>query len=169
MTGGYQKRLPVIHSKEINISSSNLWQLICAPGNLNDCHPFCKSNDVIQWNKEVHSDRLIYLNGLNYIRKFQTWDEGNGYTLLIGEENGPQSYVKWNVESLDENKSRLTIIVYPFILAKIPKIIALIPHFFWVRPRLKKYLNSVISGFEYFYQHSQKVPRNHFGTHPWFS
>ena len=25
---------------------------------------------------------------------FQTWEEGKGYTLLIGEENGPQSFVE---------------------------------------------------------------------------
>ena len=73
-------RLPVSQSLEFDIGPDEIWGMISEPGNLNHSHPFCKSNDVIQWDKQDHSDRLVYLNGLNYIRNFKTWDEGLVHT-----------------------------------------------------------------------------------------
>ena len=89
--------------------------------------------------------------------------------LVIGEEDGPQSYVEWEIDSLGQDRSRLTITVYPHILARLPRIMALVPHAIWVRPRLEAYLNSVVSGFRYHLQEGRRVPRDHFGKHPWFS
>ena len=37
----------------------------------------------------------------------------------LWEENGPQSYVIWEIDKIAENKSKLTITVHPFILAKL--------------------------------------------------
>ena len=56
-----------------------------------------------------HVDWLAYLNGRTYIRQFLTWNEGDGYTLRIGEENGLQSFVQWEIDAISENKSQLTI------------------------------------------------------------
>lgn len=165
----YTQRLSVSYTREFDIDSSALWTLMSAPNNLEDCHPFCKSNTVVQWDEGEHSDILVYLNDKTYIRKFQNWSEGSGYTLLIGEANGPQSYVVWNVDSLGASQSRLTITVYPSILSKLPKMLAFLPHVLWVRPRLKFYLKSVISGFQYHAENKEPVPRNHLGQHPWFS
>jgi len=165
----FTKRLSVSQSMVFPCESGEVWRMISEPGNLNRCHPFCKSNEVIRWDKENHSDRLVYLNELNYIRNFITWDEGLGYTLLIGEIDGPQSYVVWEINSAIEGKTELTITVYPHILAKLPIYIAYLPHSIWVRPRLKKYLKSVLSGYQYYMKNGKKVPRNHFGKHPWFS
>ena len=167
MVKEYTSRLPVTFSKELDFNTSEVWSIIPSPGHLNLFHPFCKSNEAIQWNGE-HSDQLIYINERNYIRKFQTWEEGKGFTLLIGDEGGPQSYVVWKLESLQE-QSRLTITVYPYILAKLPNFMAYIPHITWVKPRLQKYLYSVLTGLEYHLQTGKTVPRNHFGKHPWFS
>ena len=99
----------------------------------------------------------------------RTWEEGVGYTLVIGEEGGPQSYVEWVIDSLDQDRSRLTITVYPYILARLPRLLALVPHAIWVRPRLESYLNSVVSGFRFHLEGGGRVPRDHFGKHPWFS
>ena len=88
----FTNRLPVSQSLEFDFDSDEIWDIISEPGNLNHTHPFCKTNEVIQWDDKDHSDRLVYLNGLNYIRDFKTWEEGAGYTLLIGEEDGPKSY-----------------------------------------------------------------------------
>ncbi len=114
--------LPIVVARTFSISSEALWKLISHPGNLNDCHPFCKSNEVIEWNEDVHVDRLVYLNGRTYIRQFLTWDEGEGYTLRIGEENGLQSFVQWKIDAVSENKSRLTITVHPYLLADIQRL-----------------------------------------------
>ena len=164
-----KNRLPVSHTVEFEVSADELWRAISEPGNLNNSHPFCESNEVISWEEGDRSDRLVYLNGMDYVRRFQTWEEGVGYTLVIGEEGGAQSYVEWEIEPLSEDGSRLTITVYPHILARLPRLLALIPHAFWVRPRLKAYLDSVISGFRYYLQEGERIPRDHFGKHPWFS
>ena len=108
----FTKRLSVSQSTEFDCESDGVWRMISEPGNLNRCHPFCKSNEVIRWDKENHSDRLVYLNELNYIRNFITWDEGLGYSLLIGEEGGPQSYVVWEINSVIGHRSELRITVY---------------------------------------------------------
>ena len=168
MDSTLRKRLPVSQSIEFDLSTSQLWELISAEENLNASHPFCKTNEAIEWGDGNYSDRLVYLNDRTYIRKFQTWDEGKGYTLLIGEENGPQSFVEWVIEDRG-NTSKLTITVYPFILAKLPKFLAFLPHKLWVQPRLKSYLKSVLGGFHHYAKTGNIVPRNHFGKHPWFS
>jgi len=78
-------------TKEIEASRGELWNFISSPEYLNDCHPFCKKNTIIKWEKGNHSDILEYLNGLVYIRIFFKWEEKRGYSLLIGEENKKQS------------------------------------------------------------------------------
>lgn len=168
MNSIFRKRLSVSHSIDFDINANQLWELISAEENLNASHPFCKTNEAIEWGEGNYSDRLVYLNNRTYIRKFQTWEEGNGYTLLIGEENGPQTFVEWVIQSLGD-KSKLTITVYPFILAKLPKVLAFLPHKLWVQPRLKSYLKSVLMGFNHYATTGEIVPRNHFGKHPWFS
>ena len=160
---------PILVKKSFDVSSDVLWKLISVPGNLNDCHPFCESNEVIQWDEDGHIDRLVYLNGRTYIRQFLTWDEGKGYTLRIGEENGLQSFVQWEIDAISENKSQLTITVHPYLLAGYPKIVSYLPYQFWIRPRMRRYLRSVVFGFEYVARTGESVPRNHFGRHPWFS
>ena len=124
---------------------------------------------MIRWDGEYHSDRLIYLNGRNYIRKFNTWNKNEGYSLSIGEENGSQSFVEWKIDSLSDNKSLLTITIYPYILTNFPNVFRYMLHIFWVKPRLQKYLESVLQGFLFYSERNSSVPRNHFGKHPWFS
>ena len=164
-----KNRLPITNSADFNISSAKLWKVISEPENLNNSHPFCKSNEIISWGEGGRSDRLIYLNGLNYIRTFKTWDEGAGYTLEIGKEGGPQSYVIWEIEPLGEEISRLKITIYPYLLDRGPGFLTFLLHKIWVKPRLEKYLHSVISGFRYYIKEDKRVPRNHFGKHSWFS
>jgi len=163
------ENLPVSRSIEFNLKIHELWELISRPGNLNRTHPYCLSNEVIRWDGEYHSDRLIYLNGRNYIRKFNTWNENEGYSLSIGEENGSQSFVEWKIDSLSDNKSLLTITIYPYILSRFPVLFRYILHIFWIKPKLQKYLESVLQGFLFYSERNSSVPRNHFGKHPWFS
>lgn len=160
---------PISVSKRFEIPVDELWTLISTPGNLNECHPFCKSNEVLEWTDESHIDRLVYLNDRTYVRRFLTWDEGQGYTLRIGEDDGLLSFVEWTIRSLSETTSELNIRVHPYLLAGIPKIISYLPYKFWVRPKLHKYLTSVVSGFEHVARTKEPVPRNHFGRHSWFS
>ena len=169
METAYTRRWSASYTMDFDIDAAALWEVISTPDILEASHPFCQSNNSIQWDKDNHSDVLVYLSGRTYTRRFQTWSEGDGFTLLIGEEGGPQSYVVWELATIGREASRLTITVYPYILAKLPRMLAFLPHILWVRPRLQTYLKSVISGFQYHIEHGEKVPRNHFGRHPWFS
>lgn len=50
-----------------------------------------------------------------------------------------------------------------------PVIIHRIPHMLSVGPMLRKYLSYVIRGFEWYVTRGETVPRNQFGSYPWFS
>ena len=112
---------PISATQAFDCSTDEFWTLISAPGNLNDAHPFCERNEPLVWDGETHRDRLVYLNGRTYVREFQTWNPGEGYTLLIGEEDGPQSYVVWTIEATSAGGSQLTITVHPYLLANLPR------------------------------------------------
>ena len=81
----------VSYEEKINSSIDSLWGLISAPSNLELFHPFCKYNKTIKWPGKNSIDELIYLNGLTFIRKFKSWHEKRGYSLLIGEKDKEQS------------------------------------------------------------------------------
>ena len=165
----YQTRHSVSYTLEYPVSQPELWQLISRGGNLNECHPFCLENEVIDWQKDAHSDRLVYLNGMTYIRQFIHWEEGNGYALIIGTEGGPQSYVVWQLTEISPRSTKLSITVYPYLLAKLPKAISFLPYLLYIRPKLRTYLKSVLNGFSYYNATGKAVPRNHWGRHTWFS
>ena len=160
---------PISATHVFECSTDELWTLISAPGNLNDAHPFCKTNEALTWNGEEHVDRLVYLNGRTYVRRFQTWNPGEGYTLLIGEEGGPQSYVVWTIKPTADGGSELTITVHPYLLANLPGVVAFLPYRLWIVPRMRTYLRSVVGGFAHVASTGEAVPRNHFGRHSWFS
>ena len=81
----------------INIESSilvkssigDVWKVISEPGYLERVHPFCNKNTVLKkQGDKILKDKLIYINGLEYIREFQYWETNKGYDLIIGKELG---------------------------------------------------------------------------------
>ena len=164
----FKKTWPVRVEKEIKANSDEIWKIISKEGNLNLVHPFCKKNHAISWNSENSVDVLEYLNGLKFIREFQTWNPGKGYSLLIGTKNGKKSYVEWKIRSKNK-KQYLSITVYTHYMIKYPKFISFFPYEFMVKPNLKKYLESVIGGINYYLTKNKTVPKNNFGEHNWFS
>ena len=50
-----------------------------------------------------------------------------------------------------------------------PAVARWLPYILRLRPMLKKYLESVVRGFEWYVVRGESVPRNQFGDHPWFS
>ena len=159
--------LPVSNSIDLDFDRQSVWKIISEPGNLNKVHPFCKSNKVINWDKDNHEDILEYLNGVTLHRKFDKWEEGKGYELNIGRENGRKSKVIWKITG--EKKSKLKITVYPHVFSNRSRIIYFITHALFINPGLKKYLSSVLMGYKWYLENKQPVPRNHFGKHKWFS
>ena len=47
-----------------------LWNVISSENNLNDAHPFCKTNEIITWTDNDRRDKLVYLNGLTLLESF---------------------------------------------------------------------------------------------------
>ena len=153
----------------IDAPKSEVWKSISSPGNLNDSHPFCQENTVQNWPGEESVDTLEYLNGFIIVRKFQSWNEGEGYSLLTGREGGRQSFVEWSLSEVYEKRTLLKIRVHPHLLSDWNRIVAFLAYLFFIRPKLSKYLFSVTRGFKWQIKNKRRVPRNHFGKHPWFS
>lgn len=163
---------PIYSSILIDAPISSVWDAISKPGNLNKCHPFCKENTVVTWSEEKSVDLIQYYNGRELERIFFLWDEGKGYKLMIGRRGGRQTEVHWEIESVEcegKEKSLLKITLYLPHLQNIPVLLRWLPHFFYTQPKMKRYLNSVVRGFEYFITTGESVDRNQFGSHPWFS
>jgi hypothetical protein len=97
------------------------------------------------------------------------WIDGAGYDLEIGRSGEETSFVSWRIAPIDYRTCTLRIAVYPHVLQRVPVAIRWLPHLLRVRPQLTSYLTSVVRGFEWYATKGQPVPRNQFGTHPWFS
>ena len=160
---------PISVSRRINYPAHLVWQAISQPGNLEPCHPFCASNPVEVWPGPDSRDVIHYLSGWIMERRFTAWIEGVGYDLEIGRKGGKTSFVSWRVKAIDPENSRLLITIYPHALQNVPLVVRWLPHFLYIGPQLKKYLMSVTGGFEWYLKYNESVPRNQFGSHPWFS
>ena len=167
--GEFKSHRCVTASKKLDHDIEVVWALVSSPGNLLECHPFCRSNEAIEWGDGSFSDVLTYLNGRRYVRRFRQWRPREGYDLVIGEEGGKQSFVRWELNEAGNRSTELRITVYPYLLSGLPRIISAIPFSIYARPKLTTYLRSVLRGFEYFLDNGERVPRNYFGSHSWFS
>ena len=159
-----------IESKiKLKKSQEEVWELISTPGILENVHPFCKENKVLYWRENNEKkDLLVYLNDLEYYREFKKWDAPNGFELYIGKKDGKKSKVVWKIKK-NAGHSELKIAVFPYRSSKIPKIFYFWVHYFYIRPKLKKYLSSVLKGINCYLDNKIKVKKNQFGTHPWFT
>lgn len=162
-------RWPVAVTEPIAAPREKVWEVISSPGNLEPCHPFCAKNPVHVWPGDASRDEIHYLSGWVFERRFRTWIEGVGYDLEIGRADGRKSFVSWRIMPMGEGGSTLRIAVYPHVLQDLPVAIRWLPHLLRVRPMLRVYLSSVTQGFEWYITRGEPVPRNQFGSHPWFS
>lgn len=152
----------------LNHQIDKVWNIVSSKGALELFHPFCLKNKAINWGDSKKSDELVYLNGLTYIREFISWNPNKGYELIIGKKNGKKSKVHWEIQSSDLG-CFLTITVWPYKTSKVPKILYPLVNSFVVKPKLKKYLHSVLVGLKFYLDNNIRVKNNQFGTHAWFS
>lgn len=162
-------RWPVEVTRPIAAPAEQVWAVISMPGNLEPCHPHCAKNVPVAWPGKDARDTVVYLNGRVFERRFNRWIDGVGYDLEIGEPGGAPSFVSWRVARRGRQDCALTIRVCPHLLQRVPVSIRWIPHFVYVGPMLRKYLDSVTRGFEWYVTRGETVPRDRFGPHPWFS
>jgi hypothetical protein len=164
---GYKWPLAVAHP--IAASADRVWVAASTPGNLEQCHPFCARNPVQAWPGQHSRDEIHYLSGWILERRFCRWIDGAGYDLEIGRRGGSSSFVSWRIMPVDDHNCILRIAVYPNALQDIPVAFRWLPHLIRLRPMLRQYLSSVVRGVDWYVIQGDSVPRNHFGSHPWFS
>ena len=63
----------------------------------------------------------------------------------------------------------LSISIYPYIFNMGLKFYDRIPFELYIRPQLSSYLDSVLGGLKWHMENNKPTPKNHFGTHKWFS
>ena len=160
---------PISSRRRIPAPAEKVWEVIAMPGNLEPCHPFCTSNPVHSWPGPDSRDEVHYLSGWVFERQFVNWIEGTGYDLEIGRKGGARSFVSWRIAPENDRTCILEITVYPQLIDGLPNALQWIPHWLRIRPYLKSYLSSVVRGFEWYITRGERVPRDHFGKHPWFS
>lgn len=149
----------------LNHNINDVWNTLSSKNALELFHPFCLKNDVIEYEKK---DKLIYINGLTYIREFSAWKPNEGFELNIGRKYGKKSKVLWDIKHKDEG-CVVKISIFPYRSNKIPVFFYPLVSFFFIRPKLKQYLQSVLKGLKYYLDYNIKVEKNQFGKHSWFS
>ena len=158
----------------IDATFARVWEVISQPGSLNLCHPFCKENIVKNWSGKDSADRIIYYNGMELERNFIEWEIEKGYKFLIGKkEEKKKTEVHYEIKKLkDVGEGEKTLVLVSLKmpdLERIPVILRWIPHFLYLKPKMKKYQDSVLKGFEYYIKTGKPVERNQFGSHSLFS
>jgi len=160
---------PVTAVQTIAAPAGDVWGVISMPGNLEPCHPFCVKNPVEVWPGEGSRDEVHYLSGWILERRFCRWIDGVGYDLEIGRRGGKSSFVSWRIMAVDNQNCILRIAIYPHKLRNVPVAIRWLPHILRLGPMLRRYLSSVVRGFEWYVVRGEPVHPNQFGSHPWFS
>ena len=160
---------PVCVDFKMSASAERVWEVISTPEILEQTHPFCKKNTVQTWQGVGSKDIIEYYNGRIMQRDFYYWDVGVGYDLLIGREGGRKSRVSWKIKSESKEKCQLSITIFPNNLQDLLWLRALFLYYTVVKPMLKKYLQSVLKGFDYYIKTGEPVSKNQFGSHKWFS
>ena len=56
--GAFKSHRFATAARKLKFQPEEIWEVISAPGNLLDCHPFCRSNEPIVWDDMGHSDVL---------------------------------------------------------------------------------------------------------------
>ncbi|MFC2161596.1 hypothetical protein ACFLRX_08095 [Acidobacteriota bacterium] len=160
---------PIQRKIRIDAQPERVWSVISSPGNLEYCHPFCESNPVDKWPGKGSVDYVHYYRGLKFVREFNDWKNDIGYELNIGRTNGRKSKVVWWIDRIDNDSSYLNIMIYPHAINRYPWFIIPVVYYFYIKPSLRKYLSSVLKGFQLYIMTDECVRKNQFGSHKWFS
>ena len=149
-------------------SPTEIWALISAPGNLEECHPFCAANPVDSWPGAGSHDTIEYYNGRSVERRFTEWYEGVGYDLEVYGAADPLASVSWRITETGAGTA-LTIGLTPRLFGGVPAIVRWMAYLVAVRPMLRRYLRAVLRGVEWRLTTGRPTQRNQFGAHAWFS
>jgi hypothetical protein len=156
-------------SASVPASAAQVFAVLERPGHLEPFHPFFRENTALVWDESERRDRIVYLNGLRLDRQFVQWSPGEGFELLIGGSVDKRSLVTWTLSDDSSASSTITITVRPYIYAGKPRVTSAAINRLWIGPRLTSYLTSVENGLNQYLETGERVARNAWGSHPWFS
>jgi len=169
MTKRRTPRGAITVTRSVGVDTDRLWSVISAPGYLEDCHPFCEANPVESWPGEGAADTIRYYGGHVVRRSFTGWQEGVGYDIDVTDDSGRlQARVRWRIEPDGRSASRLTLTLLPMFFSQLPLVLRWAPAAF-IRYRMRGYLEAVVAGIAFFAEAGERVTRNQFGAHSWFS
>lgn len=160
---------PIPLSRTMAVPAERLWETITTPGILEQSHPFVDKNPAVRWSGVGSRDTIYYYSGLTLDRHITHWIEGVGYDLDATDQQGRTSHVIWRIDDGDGARSTLTIAIMPYLFQHAPRLLGWLPHHLYLRPMIRRYLDSVLKGFEVYITTGQTVRRNQFGSHYVFS
>ena len=162
--------MTITATREAQIGTDRMWQVISKPGYLELCHPFCERNPVQRWNGDDADDTIHYYSGRMVHRRFTVWLEGAGYDLVVVDKaEVEQASVRWRIEPEGHTSCRLTVSLRILFLDQLPFAVRWMSYRLVARSRMKRYLEAVVAGVVYYAETGRPVVRNQFGSHRWFS
>ena len=83
------------------------------------------------------------------------------------DEDAPMG--PFRMKKIGTTLSCLNITIYPREISRYPKFTKPFLYYLIIKPSLQKYLSSVLNGFQWYITKNERVKKNQFGTHKWFS
>ena len=154
---------PITHTQSLPVSAEKAWELISRPGNLEDFHPFCERNPVENWPGVGSKDLIYYYSGLVLVREFEAWYDGTGYDLTASAADDMRFKVTWRIHPGDDQHSSLTLTIKQVDQQLSEKKLEQYARL------LNKYLQQVGQGLAFYLRTGERVTRNQFGSHRFFS
>jgi len=148
---------------------SHLWEVISTPGYLERCHPFCARNTVATWPGADARDLIVYRSGLELHRHITEWREGHGYALDIGPKGRSNYQVRWQLGTVDEARSAITISLTPYLPSSQTEEDFHAAYMRKMRRANTTYLESVVAGIRHVAETGEPVRPDQFGAHPVYS
>jgi hypothetical protein len=136
---------------------------MATPGGVARYHPFCSGNPVATCRGVGAQDAIHYLSGLVLHRRITVWEEGHAYELEIGNAGWPVSHVRWELVATGAEESELTISIWPSAFVGYPSALRYALHRCYLVPLLRRYLDAVIRGLDYYVTTGRDVAPNQFG------
>ena len=160
---------PAVVVRRLQATAGRVWEIMATPGALAHYHPFCSGNPVTAWPGVGAQDTIHYLSGLVLDRRFTVWDEGRAYELEIGNTEWPASHVRWELAATDSETSELTISIWPCAFVGYPSALKRVLYRWYLLPVLRRYLEAVLRGLDYYMTTGRDVRPNQFGKVRLFS
>ena len=166
---GLEPGRPLQARVEIAVRAEAVWQIIAAPGNLKQFHPFCAATAVDRWPGRGARDSITYYSGIRYQRNFVAWQDGVGYDIELGDRPHQTARVLWRVAPTSRPTCRLSLEVFPLVKAELSAAKKQAYQDRLFGEVLQHYLECVVKGVQFFATTGRPVRKDQFGKNALYS